>query len=318
MILKIALLLSVLLQFAAAFIAMGLIKKTKFNIAWILISVGFFLMAFRRLFEFAVIENFGAFPAETLISSWIAVVISVLIFSGTLYIRHLFGFLDRISTIRKQNEAKILAAIINTEEKERLKFAKELHDGLAPVLASVKMNLSALNRVQIGDFNLKVVENTDFAIDLAIASVKEISNNISPHILENFGLEKALKSYTNALFPDSKFAIVFNSNLAQTRFHPTVEIILFRVLCELFTNTIKHAGADKLDLNLFYDKKTLSVLYSDNGKGFDLQYVSEESVGMGLANIKSRIKSVNGEFSLYSKPGHGFYFSLKINLEPWI
>jgi hypothetical protein len=109
MYIQIALILSVLLQFGASIIAISLIRKTKFNISWIMISIGFFLMAFRRLYELIQLLNANN-NTETLISSWVAVLISLLMFIGAIYIRRIFNFQERINNLRKKNESYVLSA----------------------------------------------------------------------------------------------------------------------------------------------------------------------------------------------------------------
>ncbi|MBZ0242737.1 MAG: sensor histidine kinase, partial [Bacteroidales bacterium] len=128
--LKIALIFSVVVQFVAFIITISLIPKTRFNIAWISISIGFLLMAFRRLIE--AFSYFREMPDDsiTLLNSWIAVVISIAMLLSSIYIRKIFKLLNRIHQLRKENEAKLLSAVIATEEKERKHFSKELHDGL--------------------------------------------------------------------------------------------------------------------------------------------------------------------------------------------
>jgi len=314
MIIKIALILSVLLQFSASFIAFSLIKRTKFNIAWILISSGFFVMALRRMYEIILILGHGGPNREDIFNSWLAVLVSMLIFFGTVFIRKLFNFQNRIDNIRKTTEAKILSTIIKTEENERQRFAKELHDGLGPILSTIKMTTSAIDKNEITGFNLQLIEKTDFAINQAIASVHEISNNLSPHILKNFGLEKALKSFIDTIIIDKILKIIFNSNLENQRFDYNIEIIIFRIICELITNSIKHSSASKIDINIFKNDEAIEILYSDNGQGFDFEKVKSVSEGMGLSNIETRVKSLNGKSEIFTKINQGFVIKIYIKI----
>ena len=250
MLVKIALVISVLLQFGAFFITISLIKKTKFNISWIMISIGFFLMATRRFIDFLRLIDNKIGWESTPFDNWIAFLISVVIFIGSFYIRQIFNLQDRINRLRKENESKVLSAIIRTEEKERKKFSKELHDGLGPLLSSIKMAISAINKKIIGEQNEKIVNKTEYAINEAITTIKEISNNLSPHILERFGLEKAIKAFIETVGNDAKTKINLSSNLKGQRYDYNTEVILYRIIGELITNTLKHAMASKVGISL--------------------------------------------------------------------
>ncbi len=309
MYIKIALVLSVLLQFGATIGAIGLIRRTRYNISWIMISTGFFLMAFRRLYELIELINVNN-NIETTISSWVAVIISLLMFIGTIYIRRIFNFQERINNLRKKNEAYVLSAIIRAEEKERQEFSKELHDGLGPVLSSIKMAISAINKTILKDPNKKIIDKTDKIIDEAIITIKEISNKLNPHILERFGLEKAIKSFTDTIITGKGFEITYSSNIKDKRYDYNTEVIIYRIIGELLSNTLKHASANKVDISLFDYGNKLEVFYSDNGVGFNIERNADK--GMGLSNIRSRIKSLDGKIEIHSKSNKGFFLKLTV------
>ncbi|MBN2664578.1 MAG: hypothetical protein JXR68_13095, partial [Bacteroidales bacterium] len=313
MLLKISLILSVLLQFGASFLAFGLIKKSKYNISWILISSAFLLMAIRRLFEIIMILNYKIDEKEALINSWITVLISALIFVGTFYIRQIFDFQHEMDILRKQNETKILSAVLKAEENERSKTAKELHDGLAPLLSTAKMFVTAIEKEKIGTDNLQIIEKMEVIVDNSITTLKEISNNISPHILVNFGLEVAIKKYLQNIDIQKQIKLNFISNLNKNRIDSEIETVVYRVVCELITNSKKHSNCRKIDANIFYGNGILELFYFDDGKGFNTE-ILETTTGMGLSNIFSRIKSVNGTVDFNTNPKSGFWIRIKIPL----
>jgi signal transduction histidine kinase len=216
MAIKIALILSVVLQFGAAIIALSLTKRTKTNIAWWLISFGFLLMAFRRLFEVLEVYEVDYNFTMQLISSWTGVFISVIMLLSLAFVRRIFNIQQQLDEIRKQNETRVLSAIIKTEETERQHFAKELHDGLGPLLSSVKMAIS-LKRKQDPSHD-KIIANAEKLIDESVKTLKEISNKLSPHILNNFGLHKSIHSFIGKLNIIEKPKIILNSNINGTAF----------------------------------------------------------------------------------------------------
>ncbi len=311
MLIKLALILSVVLQFGASFVAISLIRRTKYNISWVLISTGFLLMAVRRLIELIRLLHENSYT-ESLLSSWIAIIISTFIFIGTLYIRRIFDVQKRIDELRKENEAKVLSAIIRTEEKERREFAREIHDGLGPILSAIKMSTSAINVSELIDSNREIVNKVDKAVNEAIIGVKEISNKLSPHLLESYGLEKAIKSFKDNIVGADLIKITFSSNIKNKRFDYNIEVILYRVVCELLTNTLKYASATAVDISLFEDSGRLELIYVDNGIGFDKN--EKAANGMGLFNIQSRLQSLNGEVEIHSEPDEGFLFKASIGL----
>ena len=314
MYIKIALILAAFLQFGATFTALSLIKRTKYNISWILISAGFFLMAFRRLYEMILILNDVGNYRGSKLSAWAAVIISLLIFIGTIYIKQIFNLQKRIDSLRKENEARILAAIIRTEEEARQKFAKELHDGIGPLLSAIKISISAINEEKLDKNNRQIISNTDKTIDETINAVKEISNNLSPHVLINHGLHKAIKNFTRHACTSDKPDIIFSSNIENIRFDYNIEVVIYRIICELVHNSLKHANASRINIDLFLNDKQLEMIYNDNGIGFNKEEIISEVSGMGFDNINSRIKSLDGIVEIYTYPGEGFNMKVAVNI----
>lgn len=313
--LQLALLLSVILQFATAIIAISLVRKTRKNIAWWLISFGFLLMAVRRLFEL-----FQAYDTENniinnLTNSWLGVITSIIMLVSLSFIKHIFYLQARLEQVKKENDAKVFSAILDTEETQKKQFSKELHDGLGPLLSAVKMSITSISKNSESPHNQKVLTNAENLIDESLLTVKEISSNLSPHVLVNFGLLKAIKSFINKLPENHETKIQFNSNIYEERFGFTYETVVYRVVCELINNTIKHAKADNIYLDIIKDKQTLNIKFLDDGEGFDYSDEMNNNPGMGLTNIKSRIKSVKGSCFFYSKAGEGFNANFVINIE---
>jgi signal transduction histidine kinase len=313
MAIKIALILSVVLQFGAAIIALSLTKRTKTNIAWWLISFGFLLMAFRRLFEVLEVYEVDYNFTMQLISSWTGVFISVIMLLSLAFVRRIFNIQQQLDEIRKQNETRVLSAIIKTEETERQHFAKELHDGLGPLLSSVKMAIS-LKRKQDPSHD-KIIANAEKLIDESVTTLKEISNKLSPHILNNFGLAKAIRSFIAKLKTLEKPQIKLISNIDELRFPYNIEVVLYRVVCELISNSLKHANANTINIELIRENKQIIMNFTDDGIGYDEHHQLETDKGLGFANIQSRIKSLNGFYHFQSKSGEGVQVKIIINLD---
>ena len=301
----VALVISIILQIVAASIALRFMKLTKYRLSWILLSLSFVFMAVRKIIQFF---EFFREPSETwrIIDEWIGVLISFLLISGVVLIRELFYSLKRAEIDRLKTERRVINAIINTEENEKKRFAKDLHDGLGPLLSTVKMSLSALNDKIIDPGGKQILANTNHVVNEAISTIKEVSNNLSPHVLSNFGLSSAISTFTTKINQTKVLNIDFKSNMESQRLDNNKEVVLYRAACELINNAILHSGASKIEIELNKHEKFVTLQFSDNGRGFDTARLNkEDSKGMGLSNIETRVKSVEGVFILESTPGKG-------------
>jgi signal transduction histidine kinase len=311
--LKYALIISAIIQVAAAIIAITLIKRTKTNIAWWLISFGFILMAIRRIFELLhIYYPEKELPTETM-NGWLAILISVVMLISLSFVKRIFNIQKRIDNLKEKNESLTFSSIIRAEENIKQNFSKELHDGLGPLLSSVKMSLSAVSVENSIGNNEKILKNAEKLIDESIRTVKEISNNLSPHVLNNFGLHSAVKSFINKLHIDESPKISLKSNIENVRFYYTIETVTYRIICELITNTLKHAKAGNIFLDIEFDNNVLNIKYMDDGIGFKFHENQEYRTGLGIINIISRIKSVNGTCQIKTKPDEGFNILISIN-----
>jgi signal transduction histidine kinase len=302
----IALIISIVLQIIAASIALRFMKLTKYRLSWILLSLSFVFMTvskFIQLFEF-----FRGTPSFTwmMVDEWIGVLISFMIISGVILIRELFLSLKRADNERLRAEKRVINAIINTEENERKRFAKDLHDGLGPILSTVKMSLSALNDRIKDAAGTVILNNTNHLVNEAISTIKDISNNLSPHILSNFGLASAIGAFTTKINQTKAIDIVFKSNMDNQRLENDKEVVMYRAVCELINNSIQHSGASRIEIELNKHEKFVTLQFYDNGRGFDTSTLSKEDTkGMGLSNIETRVRTVEGVFILESTPGKG-------------
>lgn len=302
----IALIISIVLQIIAASIALRFMKLTKYRLSWILLSLSFVFMAVRGFIQ--LFERFRGTPsyAWQMIDEWVGVFISVMIIGGVILIRELFYSLKRSESDRVRSEKRVINAIINTEENERKRFAKDLHDGLGPILSAVKMSLSALTDRNQDKTGKVILRNTNHMVNEAINTIKEISNNLSPHVLSNFGLASAISAFTIKLNQTKAVEIDFKTNMENQRLENDKEVVIYRAVCELINNSILHSGASRIEIELNKLEKFVTLQFNDNGRGFDTSTLrKEDTKGMGLSNIETRVKTVEGVFILESTPGKG-------------
>jgi signal transduction histidine kinase len=302
----IALFISIVLQIVAAGIALRFMKITRYRLSWILLSTSFVLMAVRTLIQ--LIEYFQGKPSFELmmVDEWMNVLISVMIITGVILIRELFYSLKRAEIDRARSERRLLNAVINTEETEKKRFAKDLHDGLGPLLSTVKMSLSALNTRVTDPVGIEILQNTSHVVNEALSTIREISNNMSPHVLANLGVASAISTFAAKVNSMRSVNIEFRTNMEGERFDTDKEVVVYRAACELINNGMKHSGASRIEMDLRRHQKIITLQYLDNGRGFDMETLSsEEMTGMGIPNIETRVRSVDGVFVLESSKGKG-------------
>ena len=309
MLIKILLVISILVQTLATVYALRLVRTTKYNSGWILFIVGFSLLSVER-----VVQLLLACGAEVNPRWWfgyLGIVVSVCLSIGVVYAHKLFKYIARLNRQRQTLNKRILTAVLRTEEKARSRFSKELHDGLGPLLSSAKMSLSALAREERTPEQREIIDNTTYVIDEAIRSLREISNNLSPHVLNDFGLARGVQHFIDRSAAMHNVRIRFTTNLRAERYDTDVEVILYRVICELINNSLKHAACTNVNLSLSRAGTTLVLDYSDNGRGFDSKAMMD--CGMGLSNIDSRINSLGGTFDIDSAKGKGMHATIRID-----
>jgi signal transduction histidine kinase len=309
----IALIISIVLQIFAAVIALRFMKLTKYRLSWILLSLSFVFMAVRKLIQ--LFEYFHGTPSYSMemLDEWIGVLISFMIIAGVVLIREIFYSLKRAEIDRLKTERRVINAIINTEENEKKRFAKDLHDGLGPLLSTVKMSLSALAEKIKDSSGIEILINTNHLVNEAINTIKEVSNNLSPHVLSNFGLSSAISAFSAKINQTKALEIDFKSNMENERLENDKEVVIYRAVCELINNSILHSGASRIEIELNKHEKFITLQFYDNGRGFDISRLEkEDNKGMGLSNIETRVKSIEGVFILESNPGKGTSALIKV------
>jgi signal transduction histidine kinase len=175
------------------------------------------------------------------------------------------------------------------------------------------MSLSALDDRIKDQTGTEILNNTNHLVNEAINTLKDISNNLSPHMLSNFGLSSALSAFVAKINKTKAIEIDFKSNMENVRLETEKEVVVYRAACELINNSIRHSGASRIEIDLNKHEKFITLQFYDNGRGFDTSSLTgEEAKGMGLSNIDTRVKSVDGVFILESNPGKGTSALIKI------
>ena len=221
MLIKILLVIAILIQTVATAYALKLVRATKYNSVWILFIVGFSLLSVERFVQLLMAS--GQYVPRWWFA-YLGIVISICLSIGVMYAHKLFKYIGRLNRQRQLLNKRILTAVLRTEEKARSRFSKELHDGLGPLLSSARMSLSALARDERSPEQKEIIDNTTYVIDEAIRSLREISNNLSPHVLNDFGLARGVQNFIDKSAAMHDVKIRFTTNLRSERFDTDVEV----------------------------------------------------------------------------------------------
>jgi len=227
--------------------------------------------------------------------------------------RFILAALRNISK-RQEVERQVLNAVIKTEEKERSRFAKDLHDSIGPLLSSLKLYLSTLEKTNNEERRQKIFTLSEEAIREAVTTIREISNNLSPQTLTDYGLVSALNSFIQRLNATQVIQATMEMEGMEKRLPNQIELSLYRVMTELINNTLKHSGASELYFHLEKTEQLLVVIYKDNGHGIQEEQLKENG-GMGLVNIANRLKSIDGSVTFHSADQWAFIAQITILLE---
>jgi len=207
-------------------------------------------------------------------------------------------------TEKKMLQKNTMKTIIQTEEKERSRFSKELHDGLGPLLSTIKLYLKWSERHSRNKAHKEIIEKAGEIVEEALVTVKEISNKLNPMILTNFGLEEAVSSFVQKLKETSRLNIFFDSNMKK-RMDIETEATLYRVIIECINNTLKYARAKNIGITIKEDESQINVRYRDDGIGFNINEMLLNHQGLGLNNIMNRLQNIGGKAELKSEAGKG-------------
>ncbi len=224
-------------------------------------------------------------------------------------------------TEKRNIEKLMISKILETEERERRRFASDLHDDLGPTLSAIKLQLSLLTNVKDGTERNKLLDICYQLLIECIDKMRTIANNIMPNLVESYGLETALKSFFYKMEGPTKLSFKFQNNIEGCRFEKETELHLYRIVTELVNNTIKHSGATEVLLDIILTDQELMIEYSDNGIGYDVNEYNFGSGGSGIQTIMNRINILHGTIDFEKKGEKTFVkiskpLSKRISLNP--
>jgi signal transduction histidine kinase len=196
-------------------------------------------------------------------------------------------------------------AVIEAEEEERQRIARDLHDSIGQMMSAAKMNLSAFeSEVKFHSEEQKMsFEKIIRLVDDSCKEVRHVSHNMMPNALLKKSLASAIQDFVDKLDKKSLEIHFYTEGLEQ-RLDSNIETVFYRVIQECVNNVIKHSGATTLDISITRDSEGISATVEDNGKGFDSSD-SEKFEGIGMKNIITRVGYLKGTVEFDSASGKG-------------
>jgi len=203
-----------------------------------------------------------------------------------------------------EREKQVMNAVIQGEEKERQRIARELHDGINGNLAALKLQLAG---VKNGQF--------DKLLDRTMDEVRTLSHNLVPDVVKKFGLEEALQQYMTTIGRGSSLDVDYQFIGEMPVIHEDRAVQIYRIVQELVSNVLKHADANHLLVQLVANPSAISITIEDDGKGFEMEPgkgLSINGKGIGLSGIENRIIWLKGQFDIHSSTQSGTSVHIEI------
>ncbi|WP_100612708.1 ATP-binding protein [Confluentibacter lentus] len=227
--------------------------------------------------------------------------------------------LTKESFEERMNQQKVISSkIIENQEKEQNRIAKDVHDGIGQMLTGLKFNLESID---ISDINktAKKIEHLKELTSNIIKGVRTATFNLTPPELADHGIVPALTKLTTELTKlTGKNIVLYNKTDFSQRLDSLAEINIYRITQEAINNAIKYADSTHILVSISNSDEILSIVIDDNGKGFDpnkVKNVKNGDGGMGMTFMKERIKYINGRLFLNSELNKGTRVTLNIPLQ---
>jgi len=214
---------------------------------------------------------------------------------------------QKVTALKQEQELNLIKAAIEGQDEERKRIAQELHDSIGGNLAGIKLQMASL------DGDSKKFNAISGQLDETYQLVRDISHTLIPKKFKQNDFTELISDYAKSISGAGELAVDFHPHPIQkiNAIDEKIQMELFKIIQELMTNTLKHAGARKVDIHLSLIDKELSLLFEDNGSGFN---ISEISDGIGFENIKNRVGELVGRFHIDSASDRGTIISIEIPL----
>jgi two-component system, NarL family, sensor kinase len=219
----------------------------------------------------------------------------------------------RLYESEHEKQIEAAKAMVEGQEQERERIARDLHDGLGGLIAGTKLYLSNIAAKNNNPVIQQPLQYAIEKIDDTLQELRRVSKNLMPQALLRYGLKTALNDLCESL-QVSGVKIAFQENGLQLNMTQATQITIYRVIQELLTNALKHAQAKQIVVQLMQDDYQIHITVEDDGKGFVNTNIHNASAGIGLTNIKSRVAFLKGKLDIQSQPAVGTTVNIELNV----
>ncbi len=222
---------------------------------------------------------------------------------------------QKIRELEKDQQIIATHAVLKGEETERGRLARDLHDGLGGLLSGIRLTLSSgKTNYLVSMENSQVFDNAITLLDQSIRELRRVAHNMMPETLVKYGLKDALHDFCHSLEVVGGPKITFSYWGEEARFDRSLETTLYRIAMELINNSVKHAQANEIMIQLVKETRRVYLTVQDDGIGFNCADTDCLN-SSGLRNIRARVESFNGRLDIYSKPGEGTEIGVEFKIE---
>jgi|DewCreStandDraft_4_1066084.scaffolds.fasta_scaffold13586_6 signal transduction histidine kinase len=217
---------------------------------------------------------------------------------------------------KEKIRVKLMEKIISSQEEERARLSRELHDTVNQLFSSIKISLQSFQNIcQTEKLKNKFKKIKDI-INQAIDEIHHISLELRPPILRDFGLFRAVRKYLNDFQKYYKIKTSMKTNFNEDlRLNEKIELSLFRIIQEALTNIYKHSNATEAEVKFFLKKDILNLIIQDNGQGFQKTVHGNDVKHLGVIGMKERINIIGGKINIISKLGQGVKICISIKIK---
>ena len=220
-------------------------------------------------------------------------------------------------TEQKNIEANIFSTVVNTQEEERQRVSMDLHDSIGQKLTALKLYNSLL-RKKLGDLNdsaSKTFAEIDIILDESILELRAICFNLTPDSFQRSSLSDIIENNIKKFTLNSDTEIKVDISGEEPELEYNLKVASFRIIQEFINNSLKHAEAETINIQVKYLKNKLKIALKDDGKGFNIEKALISSSGNGVKNIISRIKAYKGDYQFNSKKGAETVLNINFDLK---
>ena len=220
---------------------------------------------------------------------------------------------QKIRELEKDKQLTTIEAMLSGQEEERIRIAKDLHDGLGSLLSGIKLSVMSLqDKMPASPESKTGFEHTTKMIDQTISEMRKVAHNLMPEVLMKFGLDAALTDFCHSIQMSSGLTVIYQHLGVERKLGSSLETAIYRIVQELVNNALKYADATQIVVQLTKQPEKVTVTVEDNGKGFDKQVLAGQP-GAGLINIRHRVDYFKGSIDIDSGPGSGTSVTIELN-----